>query len=174
MADHEPAAPRKGRVGRVQRLVHGLEDGLLVVLLAALVVLAAAQIVLRNVFGSGLLWADPALRVMVLWVGMAGALAATRDDRQITVDVVARWAPPRWRAGIRVVTDLFTAGVCGVLAWHGVRLVAGDRQAGIDAFGDVPLWLCEAVLPVAFAVIAVRSALRIADHVRSLRGRGTR
>lgn len=172
MADQGPAAPGTGGIGRILRLVHGIEDGLLVLLLAALVVLAAAQIVLRNVFGSGILWADPALRVLVLWVGMAGALAATRDDRQITVDVVARWAPSRWRAGIRVVTDLFTAGVCGMLAWHGVRLVAGDRQAGIDAFGDVPLWLCEAVLPVAFAVIAVRSVLRVFDHVRTLCGRG--
>ena len=124
VAEGQHTARDGGLIERSLRVVRGVEDGLLVLILAVLVVLAAAQIVLRNLAGSGILWADPALRVLVLWVGMAGALAATRDDRQITVDVVARWAPRRWRAAIRILTDSFTAGVCALLAWHGVRPVS--------------------------------------------------
>lgn len=168
----DPEAPSSGapRHGTVVRALHFVEDGILVLLLAMLVVIAGAQIVLRNIFDSGLVWADPALRVLVLWVGMAGTLAATRDDRQITVDVVARFVAPRRRAAIRVLTDLFTSVVCAVLAWHGTRLVAFDREGGLIAFAGVPVWVCELVLPVAFAVIAVRSLLMAWRHLLAATG----
>ena len=57
-----------------------IEDWFLVVMLGVMVLLAVVQIFYRNVFGIGLLWADPMLRIMVLWVALAGAVIATRTD----------------------------------------------------------------------------------------------
>ncbi len=74
-----------------------VEDALLVLILAAMVGLAATQIVLRNLFDGAILWADPMLRVAVLWVGMIGAMVATRIDKQISVDAVSRFLPLRWK-----------------------------------------------------------------------------
>jgi TRAP-type C4-dicarboxylate transport system permease small subunit len=157
------------RLIRVSRAVQGglrvVEDGLLVAILAGMVFLAGAQIVLRNLFDSGFVWADPALRLMVLWVGMVGAMVATRFDKQITVDVASRFLPARWRAGVRVVTDVFTAGVAGTVAWHAVRLMLDDRAAGITVFASVPVWVCEAIIPIAFGVISIRYALYGVRHL---------
>jgi TRAP-type C4-dicarboxylate transport system permease small subunit len=153
-------------------VVETIEDGVLVVLLAGLVLLAGAQIVFRNLFGSGLLWADPALRVMVLWVGMIGAMVATRYDKQISVDAVSRFVSPRLRAIVRVVTDLFTAGVSLVVAWNAWRLLEDDRAAGTTLFASVPLWVCELIIPVAFAVIAVRYLVYAVLHAKAAAGGG--
>ena len=111
---------------RLLRAFGLFEDAVLVLLLGAMIGVAGAQIVLRNLFDGALLWADPLLRVAVLWVGMIGAMVATRGDRQITIDVVSRFLPDRWRAGVRVVTDLFTAAVAAAVAWSALRLVLGD------------------------------------------------
>jgi TRAP-type C4-dicarboxylate transport system permease small subunit len=154
----------------VLKVVEAVEDGLLVVLLAGMVLLAAAQIVARNLLGSGLLWADPSLRVMVLWVGMIGAMVATRYDKQISVDAVSRFAAPRARAMIRVVTDLFTAGVSAVVAWNAWRLLQDDRAAGTTLFASVPMWVCELILPIAFAVIAVRYLIYAGLHLKATAG----
>ncbi len=151
---------------RVATVVRFLEDGLLIVLLVAMVGLALYQIVARNFFSSGLLWGDGLLRVMVLWVGMLGALAATREDRHINVDVLSRFLPPRSKAGARVVTDLFTTLVTAALSWYAGRLVLSDRAAGSLAFATVPIWVCELVLPVAFALIAVRFLALAVVHAR--------
>jgi TRAP-type C4-dicarboxylate transport system permease small subunit len=70
-------------VSRLIRATALVEDALLVLLLAAMVGLAATQIILRNLFDGAILWADPMLRVSVLWVGMIGAMVATVHGRRV-------------------------------------------------------------------------------------------
>jgi TRAP-type C4-dicarboxylate transport system permease small subunit len=153
-------------VSRLLRATALIEDTLLVLILAAMVGLAATQIILRNLFDGAILWADPMLRVSVLWVGMIGAMVATRSDKQISVDAVSLFLPTRLKARVRVVTDLFTAVVSAVVAWSALRLVLDDRAAGVTAIAHVPVWICETILPVAFAVIAIRYALFAVQHLR--------
>ena len=153
-------------VSRLLRATALVEDALLVLILAAMVILAAIQIILRNVFDGAILWAGPMLRVGVLWVGMIGAMVATRSDNQISIDAVSRFLPKLWKARVRVVTDLFTAIVAAVVAWSAFRLVLDDRAAGVTAVAFVPLWVCEAILPVAFGVIAIRYFLFAIRHLR--------
>ena len=161
MADGE-----KSTLARLLWLTELVEDALLVLLLSAMIGLAGAQIVLRNLFDSAIVWADPLLRVSVLWVGMIGAMVATRGDKQISIDAVSKFLPPRTKAGIRVVTDIFTAAVSAVVAWSAYRLMLEDRAAGGLTIGFVPVWICESVIPVAFAVIAVRYLVYAVRHVR--------
>lgn len=151
---------------RLLRVTTVLEDGLLVFLLSAMILVAGAQIVLRNLFDGAILWADPLLRVAVLWVGMIGAMVATRSDKQISIDAVSRFLPEHWKFRLRVITDLFTAVVSGVLAWSAFRLMMEDRSAGGMAIAFVPVWVCESILPIAFAVIALRYLLFAGIHVR--------
>ena len=165
-----PGCEPRGRTfgGRTLGLIGRLESAILVLILAAMIALAGAQIVLRNVTGGGIAWADPALRVLVLWIGMVGALAATRDDSHLTVDVLSRLLSDRGKAIVRVITDVVTAVVSGIVAWHAARLTLGDREAGLTAFADVPVWVCELILPIGFGLIAVRFLVHAVEHLRRL------
>lgn len=163
--DASPSSPNNGTLGRLARMAAAIEDGLLVLLLSAMIGLAGSQIVLRNLWDAGLFWADPLLRVAVLWVGLLGAMAATRDDNHITVDIVSRMLSERARSAGRVITDLFTGAVCGLLAYHGARMVRMDYEAGLVAFAAVPAWACELIIPIGFGVIAVRFLLSSLDHL---------
>jgi TRAP-type C4-dicarboxylate transport system permease small subunit len=142
--------------GRLAGLLARLEDALLVVLLSAMILLAGGQIALRNGFDAGLVWADPLLRVLVLWVGLVGAMAAARADRHITVDVLSRLLPEGPRRYVRALTDVCTAAVCAVIAWHAGRFVVTELEGGAIAFADVPAWVCELVLPLGFGVMGLR------------------
>lgn len=153
-------------MNRVLRFLGAFEDTILATVLGVMIVMATVQIVLRNVFDSGILWADPMLRVSVLWVGMLGAMAATRDDRQISIDALSRFLPSHWNARVRVLTDIFTALVAGFFSWHAVRLVLEDYASGMLAFSVVPVWVCELILPVAMGIIAVRYAIYAWKHFR--------
>nr|WP_246325320.1 TRAP transporter small permease [Dissulfurirhabdus thermomarina] len=121
-----------------------------------MVALAGLQIVLRELFGSGLAWSGPLLRILVLWVGMAGAMVAARDDDHIRISALRRFLPDRWRPGIEAASDLVTALVAGVVAAQAARFAYMDWSYGTEAMPGVPAWACEAILPLAFGVIALR------------------
>jgi TRAP-type C4-dicarboxylate transport system permease small subunit len=153
------------------RALRRVEDALLALLLGTMVLLAGGQILLRNVLEIGLIWADPLLRALVLWVGLFGALVASREDRHISIDVLSRVLPARIGAFARAVTSLFTAGVSAVVAYHAARFVAFDYEAGTAAFAGLPAWVVESILPFAFGVISLRYLVLVAIHLRSAANR---
>jgi len=146
-------------VTKALRWIERIETGLIAALVLAMVLLAGAQILLRNLFDSGLAWADPLLRAMVLWAAMLGALAAARDDKHIGLDLVAHFVHGRAKRVLRVVTLLFAAGICAAMAWYGVGLVQLDYGSGA-AIAGIANWIVEAIVPVGFALLALRLAIR--------------
>jgi TRAP-type C4-dicarboxylate transport system permease small subunit len=165
MSDGEGRGPLDGLL----KLVHSVEDVALSLLLLLMIVLAPLQIALRNFFDLGLPWADPLIRVLVLWVGLLGAVSAARGNRHITIDVLNRLLPPRPQAMLSVVTSGFTVIVCCLLAYHGYRFVADEYEYGTHAFSDLPAWIFQTVIPFAFGAIAVRySAYTLLDFAVAL------
>lgn len=157
-------------LARLVRAITWFENALLVAMLAAMVLLAGAQIVARNLFDYSIFGADQLLRLLVLWVAFLGAVAASRDGKHIHVDAIARWLPGRSKPAVAVLTDLFTAGVCGVLVWQALRYLQGMHESGEMVFAALPVWLAGAVLPLAFALIGLRYALRMVHHLRQALG----
>jgi TRAP-type C4-dicarboxylate transport system permease small subunit len=164
------SSPQPRVPGRALAALHRLEDGVLALLLGAMIVLAPLQIILRSALDTSIVWADPLLRVLVLWVGLLGAVAASRDHRQITVDVLSRVLSGRAVAAAATLTSLFTAAVAGIVATHGVRFVVSEFRFESVAFSGIPAWALASVIPFAFAVIAVRNGIRSVSNFRSLFG----
>lgn len=159
----------KQNKGFLQRLLHYtnvVEDGMLVLLLAAMIIIAAVQILLRNVWDTGFAWGDPLLRIMVLWVGLLGAMIATRKDNHISIDILTRYLSARSKRVTGLVSDLFTLCVCTVLTYHGARFVMQDQEAVVIAFSGLPAWWFELVIPVGFAVMSLRYAARCVAGLR--------
>ncbi len=140
----------------LDRVGRGVENLLICSLLLTMVSLAVWQIVARNLLGSGLLWADEFLKILLLWLGMVGAVAASREGKQIQIDVLSRLLPDRFKVMSELVTSLFTAAVCSLCAWHASRFVLMEREFGSTVLGSAPAWVFEAVIPVAFGLIAYR------------------
>lgn len=142
------------------------ENGLLTLMLISMIGLGTLQIVQRNFFGSGFIWTDELLRLLVLWLAMAGAVAASRDDRHIVIDLLSRFLNDRHALLVRTILDLFTTTVCVLLAWHTARFVHGEWEYGATLFDGLPAWPFEVVIPVAFAIIAYRYSLFFFVHAR--------
>lgn len=158
-------------LARLIRIVTWVENALLITMLALMVSLAAAQILFRNFFDTSIFGADQMLRLLVLWVAFLGAVAASREGKHIHVDAIARWLPGRVKSGAVALTDLFTLVVCLLLAWQSLRLIQSARESGEMVFGALPVWGAELILPLGFALIALRYGLRFRHHVLQARGR---
>ena len=130
-----------------------IEIGVVVLLVASLVVLGTVQIIMRNVMHSGLLWADPFMRHVVLYLGAIGAMVAAARMNHITVDVMSRVLPENLKPARRIIVYGATAVASYLLAIAALRLVIDERLYGEIAFLGIKAWVLQLILPVAFVVI---------------------
>ena len=141
---------------RLHRTLHQIEDGLIVAVLLFMVLLAVAQIVLRYFFGTSLVWIEPLLQNAVLWIGLLGAMIASRNDEHIRIDVASSLLPEKYHPFLTTVVDLFTAFICVLVAWYSVGFVIEEYDYAGAAFANVPSWLLQSIIPVGFSVMALR------------------
>ena len=125
-------------------------------LLLTMVFLSGLQILLRNLFDTGLLWIDPLLRRLLLVLAFAGAILATGAKRHVQINVLGRLVrgPARRFAGPLVA--FLAGGVCLALAHASLELLRDELEFGEIAFLAVPSWLVVLVLPVSFFALAYR------------------
>ena len=142
------------------------EELSLALLLGVMILLSSTQILLRNFLDSGIAWADPLLRLLVLWVGMLGAMLATHDDKHIRIDLITRFIPLRYHRLSDFLTALVSSLVCALLAYHSTRFVYSEWLDGGEAFIGVPAWLAESILPFGFGVMSLRFAIRALQNLR--------
>lgn len=145
---------------RAGRWSSRVETALLALLVMAMVGLAGWQILMRNLGGSGLTWADEALRIMVLWVTMIGAVAACREQRHVSIDALSRYLPRAWQPWIQRVGNAFAAVICAVLAWASWQFLKESVAMDDRLFaGQVPAWSVQLILPLAFGLLTFHYAV---------------
>lgn len=144
---------------RALGLLRRIEDGILVLLLMTMIGVAASQVVLRNFFDAGLYWGDSLVRVTVLWVALVGAMVASRDDSHIRIDLLSRLIKPENQTWLVRSTRLFSCVVLGLFTWGSGQFVYYEYVDNAIAFGDVPAWMCEIIMPIGGGVMTLRYLL---------------
>ena len=142
-----------------------LENFVLVTLLSGMMLLAVGQIVLREVFDTGIIWADELVRLIVLWLAMMGAIAAFREDRHIRIDALSHIFSDNVISGIRIVVDLFAAGVCAIIAWHAYRYLQLEIEFEDTVLVDTPAWIAHVVIPIGFAIFSYRFLVSVVKRL---------
>ena len=137
---------------------HHLEEWAIAAVLVAMIGLSSADILLRVGFDSGISWAQPVVKALVLWLAMLGALLATRSNQHIAIDVLSRFLPPLWRRFSQALVTLFAAVICAVLAWHSYRFVAGSFEFQDRFLRGIPAWWVQAIMPFGFGLMSLRFA----------------
>ena len=143
-------------LSRLLIAIHKIEDGVIVILLSSMLGFAVLQIILRNVFHDGIQWSDTFLRILVLWLGLIGAMIASRDGKHINIDLLSKYLPGKIAQLSEVFCQLFTATISMVVAYYSYVFVLMEKESGDLAFANVPIWLCESIIPFSFAIISIR------------------
>ena len=97
-------------------------------------------------------------------------VVASRMDRHISLSLLDRFLPARGQHAVKMLTHLFTAAVCALIAWFSLAFVLTSREFGDTLLGGVPAWPLQAVMPLGFALIAWRySILAVREMMAALR-----
>lgn len=141
-------------------LLNKAEGGLLILLLMVMILLAFVQVVLRNAFSSGILWADILLRHLVLWIGFLGAALAASSDRHISIDALTRFLPERVKRGVNVLSHLFAAFICFLFFRAALTFIENERIDGSTVYAEIPSWYAQIIIPIGFGLLFIHFLIR--------------
>lgn len=155
----------------LDRFFYRIEYGLLVAFLGSMVILAFAQVVLRNFFGTGIAWADTIVRHLVLWSGFVGAALATSEERHISIDALTKFLSPRIKHVAQLFTSLFATITCvylGDAAWTYLK----DEQTfgGVLVLG-IQTWQALLIIPVGYLLIAFHFLVKLVENLLGVLGK---
>lgn len=138
----------------IEKIIVSVNIFVVIVSLAAMIALGFVQVILRNFFDSGFVWADIIIQNLVLWVGFAGAVVATARGRHIAIGALLKFIPESGKRIAHVVVSLFTSVVCIFLTYASIEFVRFETESGSPLFGTIPLWISELVIPATFCALA--------------------
>ncbi len=140
--------------------LHGGEELVANLALAAMVLLPLAEIVIRPLFVGGIPGSIAFVQHLTLWVGFLGAALAAREGKLIALATATFIPAGRARESTEVFAALVGSTVSTILATAAYQLVLFDKEDGTVIAAGVPVWIAQLVLPVSFAIIALRLVWR--------------
>lgn len=148
----------------LDRALSKVESVLLIVFLGTMLLLAFAQVVLRNVFGTGFVWADTIVRHLVLWTGFVGAALAAGEGKHISIDALTKFVPPHTRRLVQVFTSVFAVLACCFLAEAAWTYLKAEHAEGVDLVLSIPTWVAILIIPAGYGLIAVHFLVKAVDN----------
>ncbi len=121
-------------------------------------VLPLAQIGARKFFHAAIPGEAAIVSSLTLWLGMLGAAIAARDGKLLTLATGEFLPKGRVGAIAHIFAGAVGAMIATILAMGAVALVRSDHLAGDMLTPQIPVWVADLVLPVGFALIALRLA----------------
>lgn len=144
------------------------EEMLLCLLLATMILVACIQIILRTFFSSGLMWADPLLRYLVLWCGLLGAVLATGRGKHISLDLTGNRLSPEIRSWVSLIRYLFCIIVSAGLTWAGWIFLQNEIEFSSPGPFSLPSWLWNSIFPAAFGLIALKFFILFCMQIKAV------
>lgn len=148
-------------LGGIDRWLTYFVSAVVVLLLTFMVTLSFTQVILRNIAGHGIPWAEIVLQHSVLAVGMFGAVLAAHQGRQIAIDVFSRISGPLIRRILAWVGGIFTITISIILAHGSWVFVLSEREFSSELVEGLPAWPFQLVLPIGFSLLAAQVLINL-------------
>ena len=163
----------------LDRLLMKLEGWLIVLFLSTMVSLTFFQVILRGLYTHAQLhwantllghldWAEPLVRLLVLWITFIGASLLTGDNKHIKIDLMSALLPPKWVGYRELILAFFAAFISALLVKASIDYVSIEMEFGGSLFVQLPGWVGQLILPIGFAMITFRFLLKCVEQIALL------
>jgi len=148
--------------------INKIEGALITILLSLMILTAFSQIVLRNFFSTGIDWGDALVRYLVVWVAFIGAAIATREGKHICIDLLSHWLKGPGSIAVQALSCFFSAVISALLTVAAVKFIWFEAQMGSTTFLNLPVWIPELIMPIAFGLITLRFLMEMIGEIGTL------
>jgi C4-dicarboxylate transporter, DctQ subunit len=148
-------------IKKIEEILIKFELGILILMLGIMVLLAFLQVVLRNLFSTGFLWADTFLRYLVVWVAFLGASIAAKEEKHINIDALSRFLKPSIHNLASIITNATAGIVCFYMFTASIQFINIGIPEGTTLFNNIPILYFIIIIPVGFLLMVLHFGLRV-------------
>jgi len=124
----------------------------------------AQEMAARWFFNTSLTWSEDLSRVLLVVMVYFGAAAVAGEDRHIRVEFILDALPSGIQRAMRLLIDVACLAFALTAVWLGFNLVRDTAAIGLSFAHSgfaMPVWVAQSCIPVSFAIMSVRIAMRI-------------
>jgi len=142
-------------------------------ILLAMVVIVTADIVLRNLVGAGIVWANEVSEYSLYLMTLLTAPWLLRRGQHVRIDIILTLVPARVAWLMEAISDVLGFTVSVVLVRYGLAMSTDSWRLGAITIKNLvfPEWWLLAPLPVAFALLAIEFVFRFDRLLKGERAR---
>ena len=131
-------------------------------ILLAMVIVVAGDIVLRNTARVGFAWANEITEYALYLITLLTAPWLLRRGQHVRIDMFLVAVPPRLAWMMEAAADIIGLAASLVLVWYGTVMTAQSARLGSLTIKNLvfPEWWMLAPLPVCFALLAIEFMFR--------------
>lgn len=157
-------------------------NGIASIILLLMALIPCVEFIGRHLLGIGIPGATEYLQHLTLWVGLLGAVLATRDNRHLKIVGVFEWLPKPLKFFADYWSCFLAAMVCWSLCGASIQLVVAqspafpekisqflpsfivnwlepfglfDAKEVLKIGGLIPQWIAESIMPIGFGIMAI-------------------
>ena len=136
-------------------------SGLAMVVACAMLVVASSlgvfQIITRFVLQMPAEWSEVLVRFSLIWMVFMGIPAAFRQGAMVSVDVLYRWSPPKFRRVLDAVVAIAALALTAVIVWWGWDYAQRGKVQSMAGLESVSMFWAYLAMPVGgvFCVLGI-------------------
>lgn len=151
-------------LAKLSSLVAGAAGLIANLLLIAMLLSIAVQVIARFVIGAPTVWAEELARFLLVAITMIGSAALIEKNKHISIDIVVEVLPRRAQVVLNWLRDAITLTVCGLVVNYGWLLSGiGARQTSTGL--GIKMSLPYMAIPIGAALMALVLVLSRAGRV---------
>lgn len=145
-----------------------INKNMAVVGMALGVFLAFINVVLRYAFDFSLTWAGELTNYLFIWSALFGAAYGFKKGIHISVTVLLNLLPPLLAKILFVIANMISFLYLSLSAYFGYQVVMLlDEIEEISVDLNIPMWIPNLVLPIAFGGAAFRAAEKVVEIIQT-------
>ena len=136
-------------------------SGLAMAVACAMLVVASSlgvfQIITRFVLQIPAEWSEVLVRFSLIWMVFMGIPAAFRQGAMVSVDVLYRWSPPKFRRVLDAVVAIAALALIAVIVWWGWDYAQRGKVQSMAGLESVSMFWAYLAMPVGgvFCVLGI-------------------
>lgn len=144
-----------------------VENIIAIAIMTALILLPILEIAFRPFSGRALVGSIDYVRHLTLWIGMIGGVLAIRGSRHLGIATSALMSG-NIKTYAKLLSHTVACITCLVLGYASLEMVIAERESITMLGGLIPLWVAQSIMPLCFALMALRFIVCSSDDHRKL------